>query len=64
MKTWEFLPTRPLSVVHARALPDERECYACKGVLMRLAERSLTYPYAWHPNGYICSKCNVCYIEV
>lgn len=64
MAMWLYTPTRKLGVQQERALPTDKECPACKGALLRLAERSLKFPYAWHPTGYICCGCNVCYIEV
>lgn len=64
MRTWLYTPTRRLGVHEERALPQEKECLACKGKLLRLAERDESFPYHWRPAGYICMKCNACYIVV
>jgi hypothetical protein len=50
-----------LKKVTATRIKTERGCASCDGILLRLAERNLQIPYAWHPIGYICNKCNTMY---
>lgn len=64
MVMWLYCPDRRLSLKEARDLPKAKLCLACGGALMRLAERNLTFPYQWVPDGYICSQCNLCYMGV
>jgi hypothetical protein len=64
MVMWLYVPDRRLTKKEMTELPRTKHCLACGGGLMRLAERMTTYPYQWVPDGYICAKCNLCYMGV
>ena len=64
MSTWLYTVVRRLGVQEAGAMATDKECLACKSRLLRLAERATSFPYSWNPNGWICSRCNACYIDV
>lgn len=64
MVMWLYVPDRRLTLKEMRELPHAKACLACGGDLFRLAERMRVFPYQWVPDGYICSKCNLCYMGV
>ena len=61
---WVYMPDRKLKAAEMRDMPKLKACLACNSLLLRLAERVAEPPYQWVPNGYICSKCNLCYMGV
>lgn len=64
MVMWLYEGIRRLTLKEMRQLPKDKLCILCAGDLLRLAERMRVYPYQWVPDGYICSKCNICYMGV
>lgn len=64
MVMWLYVPDRRLTKAEMRDMPKDKLCLACGAGLLRLAERAAYPPYTWTPDGYICSKCNLCYMGV
>jgi hypothetical protein len=64
MVMWLYSGQRRLTLKESRDLPKTRACIVCEGHLLRIAERAPVFPYPWVPNGYICEKCNLCYMGV
>lgn len=64
MAMWMYLPDRRLTKTEIRDMPKVKLCLGCGGDLARVAERNTKPPYQWTPFGYICTKCNVCYMGV
>ena len=64
MAMWIYVPDRKLTAGEARTMPKDKACLACGAKVWRLAERADYYPYVWVPDGWICSKCNLCYMGV
>lgn len=65
MTMWVYLADRRITKKEVEQLQSkQRQCFSCEGKLLRMAERCDYPPYQWVPNGYICSKCNICYMGV
>lgn len=63
VRMWSYLADRRLTPTEARNIAIGRQCLFCQGTLLRLAERDLSFPYRWHPSGYVCNACNAMYME-
>lgn len=63
MRTWMYSTDRKLTTFEQNLLAKAKRCLACEGFLLRLAERESMVPYHWIPTGFICSACNVVYVE-
>jgi hypothetical protein len=64
MVMWVYLPDRRVKLKELERVQKIKECLACGAKLLRIAERAPDYPYAWLPNGFICSSCNAMYMGV
>jgi len=63
VRMWSYLADRRLTPSEANNLYKGRQCLFCQGTLLRVAERDLRFPYAWHPSGYVCNACNAMFME-
>jgi hypothetical protein len=62
MVMWAYVPDRRLTAAQMRDMPKVKACLACGALVLRMAERGGGPFYAWTPNGWICSKCNLMYM--
>jgi hypothetical protein len=64
MVMWIYVPERRVKNSELESIQRQRICLTCTGYLARVAERDPAPYYNWTPNGYICTKCNLCYMSV
>lgn len=64
MVMWLYVPERRIKSGELAKVQLQRSCLVCAGKLARLSERAPAPHYQWVPNGYICTKCNLCYMGV